>query len=112
MRNCGFKKNKLSHCFSEVKYSRRAKFLCDNLENNCYFQGTRETEADSLLTRVSEGIFTREATVPITQEAAKEVVSEDEEDFEALDNLDVSVSNGCKLKRRSYSLALQNNKKT
>ena len=31
MHNHEFKKNKLSHWFSKVKHSSRAKFLCDNL---------------------------------------------------------------------------------
>ena len=78
MRNRGFKKNKLSHWFSEVKFSSRAKFLGDNLENKCYFQGTQGTEADSLLIRVSVGIL--EAAIdPKAREATEEVVSEDED---------------------------------
>ena len=115
MRNRGFKKNKLSHWFSEVKFSSRAKFLGDNLENKCYFQGTRETEADSLLIRVSEGII-EAATDPKAREATEEVVSEDEDliaPFEALDDPEVSFSKGSSLKRYSFSLSLQNtNKKT
>ena len=111
MRNRGFKKNMLSHWFSEVKFSQRAKFLDDNLENKCYFQGTRETEADSLLSQVSEGIF-KDAIIPNTREASVEVVSEDEDimvPFKALDYLDESISKGSSLKRCSYSLSLQNN---
>ena len=107
MRHRGFKKNKLSHWFSEVKYSSWAKFLCDNLEDTCYFQGTRETEADS--TQTSEGIM-RAAIDPNTREATVEVVSEDEDLmalFEALDNLEGSLSKGSLLKRYSYSLPLQ-----
>ena len=115
MRNRGFKKNKLSHWFSEVKFSSRAKFLGDNLENKCYFQGTRETEADSLLIRVSEGILGA-AIDPKAREATEEVVSEDEDfiaPFEALDDPEVSFSKGSSLKRYSFSLSLQNtNKKT
>ena len=113
MRNRGFKKNKLSHWFSEVKYSSRAKFLCDNLENTCYFQGTRETEADSILAQTSEGIM-RAAIIPNTREATEEVVSEDEDimvPFEALDNRKESLSKGSLLKRYSYSLTLQNEPK-
>ena len=60
---------------SEVNYS--AKFLSDNPQNICYFQGTQETEVDSLLT-VSEGIH-KEALDPYTQKGVKEVVSEDED---------------------------------
>ena len=74
MRNRGFNKIKLSHWFSEVKFSSRAKFLCDNPENNCYFQGTRETEADSRLIQTSEGIMAA-AIGPNTREATEEVVS-------------------------------------
>ena len=113
MRNRGFKKNKLSHWFSEVKYSTRAKFLCDNLENTCYFQGTRETEADSILAQTSEGIM-RAAIIPNTREATEEVVSEDEDlmiPLEALDNRKESLSKGSSLKRYSYSLTLQNKPK-
>ena len=78
MHNRGFKKKKLSHWFSEVKYSSRAKFLCDNLESTCYFQGTRETEADSRLIQTSEGIMAT-AIGPNIREATEEVVSEDED---------------------------------
>ena len=79
MCNHGVNKNKLSHWFSEVKYSLRAKFLCDNLENKLHFQGTLETEADSLLTQEAEGIFNREATHPNAHEATEEVISENED---------------------------------
>ena len=86
---------------SEVKYSSRAKFLSDNSENIFYhFQGTQETEADSLLIRVSEGII-KEATYPNTREATKEVVSEDEDhlvSFETLDYLNESLSKGSGIK--------------
>ena len=90
MRNRRFKKNKLSHWFSEVKYSSRAKCLSDNLESTCYCQGTQETEADSLLTQTSEGIM-RAAIDPNTREATALVVSEDEDLMaliEALHNLE------------------------
>ena len=70
MLNRGYKKNNCSHWVSQFKYSSRTNSLSDNLENTCYFQGTRETEADFLLTRVSEGIF-KEAPDPYTREAAK-----------------------------------------
>ena len=94
MRNRGFKKYKLSHWFSEVKFSSRAKFLCDNPEKNCYFQGTRETEADSRLIQTSEEIMVA-AIGPNTHEATEEVVSEDKDTMvpiEALENLEVSFS--------------------
>ena len=48
MRNRGFNKRKLSLWFSEVKYSLRAKYLGTNPGNIYYFQGTRETQAESL----------------------------------------------------------------
>ena len=54
MRNCGFNKNKLSLWFSEIKYSLRAKYLGANPGNICYFQGTRETQAESLLISILE----------------------------------------------------------
>ena len=112
MCNRGLKKNKLSHRFSEVKFSSRAKFLYENPENNCYFQGTRETEADSCLIQ-TEGIMAA-AIGPNTREATKEVVSEDEDTmvpFEALDNRESSFSKGSLLKRCSLSLSLQNENK-
>ena len=59
MRNCGFSKNKLAHWFSEVKYANRAKFLTKNPINTCHFQGTRETEAERLLIKISEGMPAR-----------------------------------------------------
>ena len=81
----GFKKNKLSYWFSEVKYSSRAKYLLANPGNICYFQGTQETEADSLLTKILEGIF-KESMWQNTQEAA-EVVSEDESDMVSIEDI-------------------------
>ena len=80
---------------SEVKFTSRAKFLDNNLEQilKCYVQGTRETEANSLLTHISAGIL-RTAIDPNTREATKEVVSENEDHiapFEALDDLEVSI---------------------
>ena len=60
MRDHGFSKNKLSHWFSEVKYSNRAKLLTKNPVNTCHFQGTRETEAERLLIKISEGIISEE----------------------------------------------------
>ena len=52
----------------------------------------------------------RAAIDPNTREATVEVVSEDEDLmalFEALDNLEGSLSRGSLLKRYSYSLPLQ-----
>ena len=57
MTNCEFKKNKLSHWFSEVKYSSRAKYLGANPGDICYFQGKQETEVDSLRIKISKGIL-------------------------------------------------------
>ena len=94
MRNCGFSKNKLAHWFSQVKYSNRANFLAKNPINTCHFQGTRETEAELLLIKISEGIISEEI-IPETNidnfEGAVEVVSEEDGDMVsmvALDNLD------------------------
>ena len=67
--NRRFNKNKLSHWFSEGKYSSRAKFLCGDLDAN--FWGMLEIEADCLLTRKAEGIFKREDTDPNTREATE-----------------------------------------
>ena len=39
---------KLSHWFSELKYSNRSKILAKHPINSCQFQGTRETEAEPL----------------------------------------------------------------
>ena len=94
MRNRGFSKSKLSHWFSEVKYSNHAKFLAIHPINTCQFQGTRETEAEPLIIKISEGIFS-EGTIQETSidnsEGAAEVVSEEEGDMVymvTLDNLD------------------------
>ena len=94
MRYRGFSKNKLSHWFSEVKYSNHAKFLAKNPINKCHFQGTRETEAKRLIIKISEGIISEEIvpeTIIDNSEGASEVVSEEEGDMismVALDNLD------------------------
>ena len=77
MRNRGFNKNVLAKWFSQVKYSNRAKFLDGNPDNTCYYQGTRETQADTTLIKIGEGIM-KETLVMDTKEAA-EVVSEDED---------------------------------
>ena len=94
MRYHGFSKNRLSHWFSEVKYSNRAKFLAKKPINTCHFQGMRETEAERLLIKISEDIISEEIiseTIIDNSEGAAEVVSEEEGDMismVALDNLD------------------------
>ena len=62
--------------FSQVKYS-RAKFLDGNPDDTYYYQGTRETMADTTLIKIGEGIM-KETLGTITREAAV-VVSEDED---------------------------------
>ena len=57
-----------------VKYSLRAKYLGANPGNICYFQGTRETKAESLLINSSDGIL-RETISGVTEDTTK-VVSE------------------------------------
>ena len=52
MRNRGFHKNVLAKWFSQVKYSNRAKFLDGNPDDTCYYQGTRETLADTNLIKI------------------------------------------------------------
>ena len=93
MRNRGFSKNKLSHWFSEVKYSNYAKFLAKKLINTCHFQGARETEAERPWIKVSEGIISEEIvpeTIIDNSKEAAEVVSVvgDMVCMVALDNLD------------------------
>ena len=91
MLNCGFTKKKLSQWFSEVKYSNRAKFLAKNPINACQIQGTRETEAEPRLIKISEGIFS-EGTMQETRidnsEGATEVVSEEVGDMVSMVELD------------------------
>ena len=70
MRNRGFKKNKLAQWFSQIKYSNRTKFLDGNPDDTCYYQGTRETLADTTLIKIGEGIFW-EALVTNTKEAVE-----------------------------------------
>jgi len=77
MRNRGFHKNVLANWFSQVKYSNRAKFLDDNPDDTCYYQGTRETQADITLIKIGEGIM-KETLDTDTKEAAQ-VASEDED---------------------------------
>ena len=76
MRNRGFSKHKLSLWFSEIKYSSRAKYLGANPGNICYFQRTRETQAETLLINMAEGIM-KEVTSGVPDDPT-EVVSEDE----------------------------------
>ena len=77
MRNRGFNKNVLAKWFSQVKYSNRAKFLDGNPDDTCYYQGTRETLADTTLIKIRDTIL-KETLSTDTREAA-EVVSEDED---------------------------------
>ena len=77
MRNRRFNKNVLAKWLSQVKYSNRAKFLDGNPDDTCYYQGTRETLADTTLIKIGEGIL-KETLGTDTKEAA-EVVSEDED---------------------------------
>jgi len=60
-----------------VIYSNRAKFLDDNPDDTCYYQGTRETLADTTLIKIGEGIM-KETLDTDTKEAAQ-VASEDED---------------------------------
>ena len=85
MCNRGFSKQKLSLLFSEIKYSSRAKYLGANPGNICYFQGTRETQAESLLMDVSERIMT-EAISGVPGDTT-EVVSEDEGNMVTLEDI-------------------------
>ena len=58
-------------------YSNRAKFLDDNPDATCYYQGTRVKLADATLIKIRETIL-KETLSTDTREAA-EVVSEDED---------------------------------
>ena len=67
--------------------------LAKNTVNTCHFQGTRETEADSQLIKVSEEIIS-EALIENSKEAV-EVVSEEAGNMVcmvALENLDGLLS--------------------
>ena len=88
------------------KYSNRTMFLDGNPEDTCYYQGTRETLADTNLINIGEGIF-KEALVTSTKEAA-EVASEDEDteaSKEASTYQTVLSSKGSSHKRVVYSLS-------
>ena len=80
----------------------------------CHFQGTRETEAERLLIKISEGIIS-EKIVPETNidnfEGAAEVVSEEEGDMVsmvALDNLDGLLFKGTSTEMFPYLLSKTN----
>ena len=106
MRKRGFHKSVLAKWFSQVKYSNRAKFLDGNPDDTCYYQGTRETVADTTLIKIGEGILT-ETLGTITREAA-EVVSEDEDtevSKEATTCRTVLFSKGSLYKRVAYPLS-------
>jgi hypothetical protein len=77
MRNRGFHKNVLANWFSQVKYSNRAKFLDDIPDDTCYYQGTRETQADTTLIKIGEGIM--KETLDMDTKEAAQVASEDED---------------------------------
>ena len=68
-----------------VKYSLRAKYLGANPGNICYFQGTRETKAESLLINCSDGIL-RETISGVTEDTTK-VVSEDEGNIVSIEDI-------------------------
>ena len=87
-------------------YSNRAKFLDDNPDDTCYYQGTRETLADTTLIKIGEGIL-KETLGTDTREAA-EVVSEDEDteaSKEASTCRTVLSSKGSLYKRIAYPLS-------
>ena len=109
MGNCGFSKHKLSLWFSEIKYSSRAKYLGANPGNICYFQGTRETQAESLLMDMSERILT-EAISGVPDDTT-EVVSEDEGNMVTLEDIVVQegvFSKGIAKRSNSYSISVSN----
>ena len=113
MRNRGFHKNMLANWFSQVKYSNRAKFLDDNPDDTCYYQGTRETLADTTLIKIRETIL-KETLSTDTREAA-EVVSEDKDtevSKEASTCRTVLFSKGSLYKRVAYPLLNAKNEKT
>ena len=113
MRNRGFNKNVLAKWFSQVKYSNRAKFLDGNPDDTCYYQGTRETLADTTLIKIRETIL-KETLSTDTREAA-EVVSEDE-DTEVSEEASTCriglFSKGSLYKRVAYPLLNAKNEKT
>ena len=59
----------LAQWFAQVKYSNRTKFLDCNPEDICYYQGTRETLADTYLINIEESIML-EVLVSNTKEVA------------------------------------------
>ena len=107
MRNRGFNKHKLSLWFLEIKYSSRAKYLGANPGNICYFQGARETQAESLLMNTSERILT-EAISGVPDDTT-EVVTEDEGNMVTLEeivSLEGVFSKGTAKRNYPYSIAL------
>jgi len=110
MRNRGFNKHKLSLWFSEIKYSLRAKYLGANPGNICYFQGTRETQAETLLINMAEGIM-KEATSRVPDDPT-EVVSEDEgrTSLEDIVCLEGAISKGIAKRSNPYSISVSNKK--
>ena len=88
-----------------MKYSNRAKFLDGNPDDTCYYQGTRETLADTTLIKIGEGIL-KETLGTDTRETA-EVVSEGkdtEASKEASTCRTVLSSKGRLYKRVAYPL--------
>jgi len=111
MRNRGVNKHKLSLWFSEIKYSSRAKYLGASPGNICYFQGTRETQAESLLINTSERIMT-EAISGVPDDTT-EVVSEDEGTMVTLEeivSLEGVFSKGTAKRSCPYSISLSSKK--
>ena len=94
-------------------YSNRAKFLDDNPDDTCYYQGTRETLVDTTLIKIRETIL-KETLSTDTREAA-EVVSEDE-DTEVSEEASTCriglFSTGSLYKRVAYPLLNAKNEKT
>jgi len=90
-----------------VKYSLRAKYLGANPGNICYFQGTRETKAESLLINCSDGIL-RETISGVTEDTTK-VVSEDEGNIVSIEDivcLEGAFSKG--IAKRGYPYSILN----
>ena len=89
-----------------MKYSNRAKFLDGNPDDTCYYQGTRETQADTTLIKIGEGIM--KETLDMDTKEAAEVVSEDEDtevSKEATTCRTVLSSKGSLYKRVAYPLS-------
>ena len=111
MRHHGFIKNKLSLWFLEIIYSLQGKYLGANLENICYFQGTQETQADSLSINILEGIM-KEASSWTTNNSTK-VASKNKGDMTFIEDKvcqEGAVSKGSAQKRFQYSMSLTSKK--